>query len=928
MGFDIRGNGGFPPFGGPGGLVLPSYTGTVIKWGLVLAGALLLFIGLNILRAIYTDWLWFDHLGFLGVFKTILWTRIWLFLVGTALFAALATVNIVIVRRLTRGDSVLQLPPETLRLLDRLVLIGVVAGVVLLSIIFGSVVAGRWDTVLRLMDSTSFSVADPVFQKDVAFYVFTLPVLRLIQGWFLGALIVLAVGVVGLYFTYYTLRGIPFAFTAQVRGHLAVLGSLILLDLAANHFLNRYDLLFASGGATFGASYADVNARLLAQVLLTVIAVASGLLLLGTLHPALKGQRGTRLAIGAVGLWVASAIGVGFLYPSSVQRFVVEPNELNRETPYIRRNIDFTRAAFALNGIQDRTILVQEELSAQALARNPETVSNLRLWDPRPLRDTYNQIQFLRLYYNFLDVDVDRYEVDGRYRQVLVGARELQPDNLPAEAQSWVNQRLQYTHGYGAAASPVTEFTPEGKPVFFAQDIPPIGSIAIDKRPEIYYGERSVNFVVVNSKTEELDYEPDVGEPVYKNYTGNGGIPISSFLRRVAYAWQFFDLNILVSDQVTVESRIQYRRTIQERISQVAPFLELDRDPYLVVEDGRLVWIQDAYTVSDRYPYATPFRDTFNYIRNSVKVVMDAYHGTLDFYVADPDDPLIRTYQNIFPDLFKPLEAMSPFLRAHLRYPEDLFTVQAEMYLQYHMQDTNQFFNKADQWDVPVEKFAGDTRTVLPYYVIMKLPGEEQAEFVLILPFTPWPTQDIPGILGKPRMVAWLAARMDGDDYGELVSFSFPAGEQIDGPFQVEARIDNDTEISQQFTLWDQAGSEVIRGNLLVIPIGESILYVEPIYLQAEGIALPELKRVILASSKKVVMEPCLEVAVVSLVGGAPAKCPSDEEAPPAPSAELPAKAQEIQRIREALKGVEDGFSELEKALKALSELIEQEEQQ
>ena len=415
---------------------------------------------------------------------------------------------------------------------------------------------------------------------------------------------------------------------------------------------------------------------------------------------------------------------------------------------------------------------------------------------------------------------------------------------------------------------------------------------------------------------------------MYKNYTGNGGIPISSFLRRVAYAWQFFDLNILVSDQVTVESRIQYRRTIQERISQVAPFLELDRDPYLVVEDGRLVWIQDAYTVSDRYPYATPFRDTFNYIRNSVKVVMDAYHGTLDFYVADPDDPLIRTYQNIFPDLFKPLEAMSPFLRAHLRYPEDLVTVQAEMYLQYHMQDTNQFFNKADQWDVPVEKFAGDTRTVLPYYVIMKLPGEEQAEFVLILPFTPWPTQDIPGILGKPRMVAWLAARMDGDDYGELVSFSFPAGEQIDGPFQVEARIDNDTEISQQFTLWDQAGSEVIRGNLLVIPIGESILYVEPIYLQAEGIALPELKRVILASSKKVVMEPCLEVAVVSLVGGAPAKCPSDEEAPPAPSAELPAKAQEIQRIREALKGVEDGFSELEKALKALSELIEQEEQQ
>ena len=925
MRFDIGGSGGngeFPPAGAPEGvLVLPPVTGTVIKWTLVVAGLIGLAVALAVLRGIYTDWLWFDNLGYLSVYTKILWTRVWLFAVGAALFAVAIAVNMLLARRFSRGESVLPVPPETLYWLNRLVLIGVVLGAVVLCVVFGSVLAGRWETILQFLDPTSFGVEEPVFDKDASFYVFTLPVLNLVQGWLLAALVALLVATATLYLVYYSLRGVPFALTHRVRGHLAVLGGLILFALAANHrflpggtFLDRYELLFASGGAASGASYTDVHARLPALLVLTVIAVASGILLLTTLLPTLRGTRGTRLAIGAVGLWIGSALLVGFAYPASVQRFTVQPNELKQESPYIDRNIASTRAAFGLDRIEERPFPVTEDLSAETLYRNPETLGNVRLWDPRPLRDTYNQIQFLRLYYSFRDVDVDRYLIDGELRQVLIGARELQPENLPDEAQSWVNQRLQYTHGFGASASPVTEFTVEGRPEFFAQDIPPVGAIEVSQ-PRIYYGEQSLSFVVVNSGTEEFDHEPEEGRPIYRNYDGSGGVSLSSLLRQVAYAWEFTDLNILISNQLSSESRIQYRRTIQDRIGHVAPFLELDGDPYLVVEDGDMRWIQDAYTVTDKYPYSTPFRGTFNYIRNSVKVVMDAYHGTLDFYVADPDDPLVRTYQKIFPGLFKPLDTMSPFLQDHLRYPEDLFSIQTEMYFQYHMQDTNQFYNKADQWDIPLEEFFGDTRPVAPYYVIMKLPGEERAEFVLIMPFTPWPTAD------KPRMVAWLAARMDQPNYGEMVAFSFPRGAQIDGPSQVEARINQDFEIKQKFALLCTGEARCIRGNLLVIPIEESILYVEPLYLQSANVRFPELKQVILASAKKVVMESTLDEAIASLVGESPA-------GPPVPGEEPAAIQEEIKRIREALAGVQAGFSELEEALRDLLEQVEEEKQQ
>ncbi len=894
---------------------MPKNTGTLAKWGLVLVAVVFLAVGLSFLRSIYTDWLWFNNVGFLSVFTTVLKARIWLFLAGAALFGVLIAVNILLVRRYARGESVLPLPEEAIRWLNRLVMVAIILVALILSVVFGAAASGRWELVLKLANTTSFGIADPVFGKDVAFFVFTLPVLEMAQGWLQAALIVLLIATGAMYLAFYSLRGVPFVVTPRIRGHLAVLGSLLFFDLAAGHFLRRYELLFSKSGAVVGATYTDLFARMPAQVFLIAVAAACGVLLIATLLPALQGRRGNRLIIGAVGLWIGAVILAGNLYPSAVQRFTVDPSELEREKPYIARNIQFTRAAFGLDSVDERQYTAQQDVSAKDIQSNQATVNNVRLWDPKPLMDVYNQIQHLRLYYNFKDVDVDRYTVNGAYRQVLIGARELYPQNLPVEAQNWVNQRLQYTHGYGAAASPVTEFTGDGKPVFFVQDVPPKGPIAIT-RPEIYFGENTSNYVIVNSLQAEFDRPTVEDLPVYVKYAGEGGVKLSDPLRRLAYAWQFGDINILISSQITAESRLQYYRSIQDRVRKVAPFLALDKDPYIVVEDGRLLWIQDAYTITDRYPYSRPFNDTFNYIRNSVKVVIDAYNGTMDFYVADPKDPIVRVYESIFPGLFKPLEQMSPFLRTHLRYPEDLFSVQAQTYLQYHMTDPTVFFNKEDQWSVPTEVFINKQQPVVPYYIIMKLPEEANEEFVLILPFTP---------AQKPNMVAWLAARMDGPQYGKLVLFEFPRGVQVDGPSQIEARIDNNTVISGQFTLWSQAGSKVIRGNLLVIPIGDSILYVEPIFLQAQDLALPELKRVILASSKKVVMQPTLDSAVAALLG-APTVPAAQQPPSGQPPSVLSEAAQRLESIQKTLQNLKDGLTSLEDAVSELAQILQEEQ--
>ena len=554
----------------------------------------------------------------------------------------------------------------------------------------------------------------------------------------------------------------------------------------------------------------------------------------------------------------------GSVLPRAVQRLYVEPSEFAREEPYLANHIQLTRQAYALDRLESKSHPAGGTVEPETVAQHQSTVQNIRLWDEGPLLESYNQIQFFRLYYDFLSVTADRYVIDGQLRQVMLSAREISAEKLPQEAQRWVNQHLQFTHGYGIAMSPVTEVASGGRPAFFLKDVPPQGKIPLEQ-PEIYYGLKSLDSIIVNTRMEEFNY-PGPDGPVYTRYQGEGGVPLSSLFRRLLYAWQFRDLNILISGEIEPDSRIQYRRTVPERFSTLAPFLLPDQNPYVVVADGRLFWIQDAYTVTNRYPYSTAWQGQFNYIRNSVKVVIDAYQGTVDFYITDPADPLVRTYQRIFPELFKPLEEMPAYLKPHLRYPLDFFRIQTQMLQQYHMQDPGVFYNKEDQWSLPQQTSFGQASTLEPYYIVARLPDEDREEFLLIQPFTP---------VERHNLVAWIAARSDAAHYGELVLFQFPSGRHVDGPNQVEARIDNDATISEQFTLWGQVGSEVSRGILLVIPVGDSILYAEPVFLRPETLEFPELRRIILADATKVVMHSTLERSVQALVGELPAVAPT-----------------------------------------------------
>jgi len=618
----------------------------------------------------------------------------------------------------------------------------------------------------------------------------------------------------------------------------------------------------------FGAGYADMHAKLPAQwILLAVVVIFMGIILVSVL------RRNYRWPLYGMAGWIVAAIIVGGIFPGLVQRFQVQPSELAREQPYIEYNIDFTREAFALDRIEEQPFPAGGIPSPEDITRNEVTINNIRLWDNRPLKDTYNHIQSLRPYYDFNDVDVDRYTIDGEYRQVMLSARELSAEKLPTEAQTWINRRLLYTHGYGVTLSPVNEVTSQGLPVLLVKDIPPVGDFNIEQ-PQIYYGEKTNDYVIVKTNTQEFDY-PMGDENVYGHYQGEGGVSLDSLTRRLVYAWQLGDFNILISGELTPESRVLYYRNIRERVNHLAPFLALDSDPYLVIMEGRLFWIQDAYTTTNRYPYSQPFSGGINYIRNSVKAVIDAYNGSVTFYVTDSDDALIRTYQSIFPELFTPAEQMPESLRVHLRYPESMFNIQASVYQTYHMRDARVFYNKEDLWSVPSEVYFGSEQPMEPYYVTMRLPDEEKEEFLLMLPFTP---------ANKNNTIGWLAARCDGENYGKLLAYRFPKEEWVDGPSQIENRIGQDTVITEQLALWGRGGSRVIRGNLLLIPLGESILYVEPVFLQAEGGGLPELKRVIVAAGEQIAMEPTLAGSLAAIFGA--------ETPPTAPVGKPPATAE------------------------------------
>jgi uncharacterized membrane protein (UPF0182 family) len=814
----------------------------------------------------YTQLLWFQSVNQAAVFSTVVSTQIALFLLGAGVFLVLAMVNLLIARSVawhirdvpTSREGVLTyIARMQARSTDRYVTFGAFSLALVISVIMGFTVSARWLMLLRAIHPSSFGVNDPLFGLDVSFFVFQLPTIRFLQGWLIAAIVLIG-GLTGAYYAFRSfgpnVQGSDIAtlFTARgVRVHFFTLLSLVAALLAAGYRLDAYDLDFAHRGVVYGAGYADRFAELPALAILGVVALIMALALFVTGF-----RKGFALAGLAVALWLVVAIVVGGVYPATVQQFQVQPSELAKELPYLKSNIEMTRQAFNLTSIDAQPFPGDPEPKAGVVERNPQTFDSIRLWDTRPLLSTYNQIQTIRLYYDFNNVDVDRYTIDGKYRQVMLSARELAPSKLSDQAQTWQTQRLQFTHGYGIAMSPVNEVTTEGLPNLFVKDVPVAGSIPI-QRPEIYYGESKPGYVIVDTTAQEFDY-PQGNQNVYDTYAGQSGVVLDSLVKKVAFAVADQDPNLLLTSYLTPSSRILYNRDISDRLSTLAPFLYQDPDPYLVVSNGHLYWIQDAYTVTDAYPYSTPYRDGFNYVRNSVKAVTDAYDGSIHLYVSDPNDPLIKTYEQIFPSLFLPMDKMPADLRSHVRYPEGIFLIQAEMLQAYHMQDPQVFYNREDLWDMPQEVGPDGQQTMQPYYVIMRLPGQDKEEFLLMLPFTP---------AGKTNMVAWLAAESDGANYGKMVVYDYPKDTVVFGPQQVEARIDQDARISQLLSLWNQQGSHVIRGNLLVLPIETSTLYVEPLYLQANQSQIPELKRVILATQTKLVIGSSLSEALGLLYG-------------------------------------------------------------
>ncbi len=903
---------------------IPAQLGGYIKWGVVIVAIIAVFAIATLARSIYTDWLWFGELGFRSVFVKVLTTRVLMFLAGAAGFGIISGVSLYFAHKVSQGPEEIPLPPQIRDVLRRLIFWGTVAGAMVLSIIFGVVAASHWEIFLRFSSASDFGILDPLYSRDVAFYVFDMPMYEFLQSWLLGAVVVTLLATLGICFVNFSYRGVGIQLTPGLKAQVSILAAIAMLIFGAGMWLDRWALVLSDQGAVFGASYTDISARRNALMILTIVAAASAVLMLVNAYIAK-----VRLLIGAIILFAVLAVVLGVVWPNAMQRLTVRPNEYAKEQVYIDRNIELTRQAFGLSDVSEQLYPVDTTLTVEMVSENLQTIDNIRLWDHGPLSDVYRQIQLIRPYYDFEDADVDRYTVDGRPRQVMLAAREVAPDKLDKDAQTWVNRTLRYTHGFGVAMSPVTEFTAEGRPEFFAKDIPQDGTIAVSSgvpdaepdttvtNPRIYYGEKTLDYVIVNSNTPELDYQAAGGELLSLQYDGDGGVNIGGFFRRIAYAWQFTDINILITGEITDDSRLQYRREIQERVSTVAPFLRLDDDPYIVAADGALYWIQDAYTVTDRYPYSDPSPEGFNYIRNSVKIVIDAFNGSMDFYVWDMSDPIVATYRAIFPDLFVDKDTMPETLLSHTRYPQDMFGIQAEKYLRYHMLNSQDFYNLEDIWSIPEEKFGQgeELQAVEPYYVIMKIPGEEREEFVLLTPYT----RNDP-----PIMAGWLAARNDGEKLGELVAFRFPKERQIDSPQQIEAKIDNDPDISQWFTLRCQEGSFCIRGNLLVIPIATDdqfgLLYAEPVYLQAEGIDFPELKQVILASGDKVVMEGSVTEAIAALTGFIEVAVvePDESQNGDAAPVEVDVFQANIDKLSDVIQALREGLNALEDALKGL----------
>jgi len=834
-----------------------------LKW-IIIGIVFLVVIILGAIASVYIDLIWFKSVQYVTVFWKILLTKGVVMLFFAAAFFILSFINLSFARRFAPEFQVEisqdEFEKPEIQLYKSLQNIQINKKFVLwfsliIALFMGFSESSSWEKILIYFNRTSFGIADPIFNKDISFYMFSLPFWEFVRNWLSFALSIIAVVVAAIYIIK---RAVKYEYKkliieTPVKVHLSLLIGFILILKSWQYWLSTFKILYSTRAVIFGAGYADTHATLFALRVLTVLALVCAALFFIT-------ARKENWKLPALGLAVLVAVSIllGGIYPEIVQRAVVLPNEGTKERPYILNNIEATRVAYGLDKIEEEEFPVKEEISFEDIEKNEDTIRNIRLWDWRPIKQTLKQIQAIRLYYDFNSVDVDRYYFNGDYQQVMVSPRELDKDKIPEQARTWVNEVLTYTHGYGVVVNPVNKISGEGLPELLIKDIPPVSSVNLTiTRPEIYYGEITKGYVIVKTKAKEFDY-PKGDENVYSTYAGNGGIAVSSLWRRILFSIKYSNTQILLTTNFTPESRIMIYRNIQERVNKVAPFLGYDRDPYMVIsKEGKLFWIQDAYTMSSSYPYSTPITGGyFNYIRNSVKVVIDAYNGTMDFYIVDQKDPVVKVYQNVFPQLFKNFDQMPEDLKEHIRYPKDLFQVQAELYSTYHMTDPDVFYNKEDYWNVPNEIYAENEIKMEPYYIVTKLPGHEREEFILMTPFTP---------STKNNMIAWLAAKNDQPEYGNLIVYKFPKEKLIFGPMQIEARIDQDSEISQQLTLWGQKGSTVIRGNLLVIPVEESILYVEPLYLRAETGEIPELKRVILSNGSDVVIGNNLEDALEKL---------------------------------------------------------------
>jgi uncharacterized membrane protein (UPF0182 family) len=838
---------------------------------IALAILIVVLIAFGSLAGYLSDWLWFSEVGYTGVFLTSLSWRATLFVLGALLAYAVLGLNIRIATARPGNAPALYIPRVNRPPLDlgqqlpRLLHLG--ALVVALAVAAWS--SGQWLRVLKALHGVAVGRSDPLFGRDIGYYLFQLPAI----GSLLGLLLLLTALALAAVALTYALRGRlglqprspPADAAAQL--HLGVLIALLFVLVALRlRIVGVAQLLYSTTGPLVGASYTDVHVTLPALNVSAVVALLCAALVI---YGATRRQLWRWAGIAVAAYAVVGVLGRGVL-PAAVQRLEVAPNELTKEAPYLKDHIAATRAAWGIEHVQTRALSGEATLTMADIRANAPTIANVRLWERDLLQQTLKQLQEIRTYYDFVSVYDDRYQIEGKYRQVHLSARELNSGSLPT--RTFINQRLTFTHGMGVAMAPVNQVTEEGLPVLFIKDLPPVSTVGIKlTRPEIYYGQLTDDYVFVHTAQKEFDY-PAGEENKYGSYAGAGGVPVGSLWRRALYAWQFGSMQILFSNDIVGAARVMYHRDIMERATTALPFLQFDSEPYLVISDaGRLVWVLDAYTMSDRYPYSQPVGDV-NYARNSVKVTIDAYDGAITAYVMDPKDPVLRTYAAIFPGIFQPLATMPADIRRHLRYPGQLFSVQASLQATYHMDEPDAFYHREDQWQIPTPGERGGKAAPFMRHIILRLPGEPQEEFIYMTPFTP---------RGKDNLAAWMVARMDGAHYGELMVYRFPKQSLVYGPGQIVNRINQDTDISRQVTLWDQRGSEVIRGELLVIPIEESLIYVQPLFLRASGGSIPELKRVIVASGNRVVMGTTLDEALQAMFGsGAAASAAS-----PAPSA-------------------------------------------